>query len=188
MKTIARIAFAALVAVILTGIACAAPNFVTPSMVKRNGLTDEQYELLWKQGKNPKVDVATMRDLIFRSSRFANVTNWLEVIGRTNDFARLVYPTMTTNELLRSENKELTGAIGKLAKDLEQANARADEAEHDADIYKALQKAAKRTEKNISKVVKTLEQAKKKASTEDEVALWTMLIQLLQGIEPNIEI
>lgn len=167
--------------------AIAAPRFVTPSMIKRNGLTDEQYELLWKQGKNPKVDVATMRDLIFRSSRYTNVVDWLNVIGKTNNFARLVVPTMETNEVLKVQVKDLTGAIGKLAKDLERAEARADEFKHDADIYKAVQKATKRTEKNISKVIKTLEQAKKKASTEDEVVLWTMMIQLLQGNEPNIQ-
>ena len=44
----------------------AAPNFVTSAMLKRNGLTDEQYEMLWKAGKSPKVDIATLRDLIFR--------------------------------------------------------------------------------------------------------------------------
>lgn len=156
----------------------AAPHFVTPSMTYRNGLTDEQYEMLWRQGKNPRIGIAEARDWIFRSSRFQNVTNWLEVIGKTNDFARLVYPTMTTNEMLVATNRVLTSAIGKLAKDLESAK-------HDADIYKALQKAAKRAEKNLNKVVKALEQAKKKASTEDEAALYAMLIALLEGKEPN---
>lgn len=167
------------------GTAGNAAPFVTPDMIKRNGLTDEQYALLWRQGKHPAIDIATARDWVFRSSRFQNVTNWLDVIGKTNDFARLVYPTMTTNELLRAENKELTGAVGKLARDLEMANARADEAEHDANIYKAFQKAAKRAEKNLNKVIKAVEKARDKSSTEDEYALYTMLINLLQGNEPN---
>lgn len=156
----------------------AAPHFVTPSMTYRNGLTDEQYEMLWRQGKNPRIGIAEARDWIFRSSRFQNVTNWLEVIGKTNDFARLVYPTMTTNEMLVATNRVLATAVGKLARDLESAK-------HDADIYKALRKATKRAEKNREKVVKTLEQAKKKAETEDEIALYTMLIALLEGREPN---
>lgn len=163
----------------------AAPHFVTPSMTYRNGLTDEQYEMLWRQGKNPRIGIAEARDWIFRSARFQNVTNWLAVIGKTNDFARLVYPTMTTNEMLVATNRVLTSAIGKLARDLERADTRADEAQHDADIHKALQKAAKRAEKNLDKVIKALEQAKKKASTEDEAALYTMLIALLEGKEPN---
>lgn len=164
-----------------------APNFITPNMIKRNGLTDEQYEAFWKIGKNPRIDQATARSWMFRSSRYSNVTNWLGIIGKTNNFARLVVPTMETNEVLKVQVKDLTGAVSKLAKDIEQEKARADESKHNADIYKAIQKSVKRTEKNISKVIKTLEQAKKKASTEDEVALWTMMIQILQGNEPNIQ-
>lgn len=63
--------------------------FVTPDMMKRNGLTDEQYELLWKQGKNPRIDIGAARQWIYRSSRYQNVAEWLETIGRTNNFAAL---------------------------------------------------------------------------------------------------
>lgn len=165
----------------------AAPRFVTPGMIQRNGLTDEQYQLLWAQGKRPQIDIATARDWIFRSARYQNVTNWLEVIGKTNDFARLVIPTMATNEVLTATNRVLSAAVGKLRQDLDKAIERGDDLEHDADIYKALQKAAKRTEKNLEKVVKALKKARDKASTEDESALYTMLINLLQGNEPNKE-
>lgn len=167
------------------GVAVAAPRFVTPNMTLRNGLTDEQYELLWKQGKNPKIDIATARDWVFRSSRFANVTNWLGIIGKTNDFARLVYPTMTSNEVLVASNSFLVVENSKLGRDLERAEAEADAAKHDADIYKALQKASKRAEKNLSKVIKELEKARDKSSTEDEKSLYIMLINLLKGNEPN---
>ena len=173
-----------LMALMLAVKAFAAP-FVTPDMTLRNGLTDEQYEMLWKQGKNPKIDIATARDWIYRSSRFQNVTNWLGVIGKTNDFARLVYPTMTTNEILTATNRVLTTAVGKLRQDLEKEIARADSAEYDANIYKAVQKAAKRAEKNLAKVIKEVKKARDKASTEEEIALYTMLIELLQGNEPN---
>lgn len=164
----------------LAASAFAAPHFVTPGMIQRNGLTDEQYELLWKQGKNPKIDIATARDWIFRSSRYQNVTNWLDVIGKTNDFARLVVPTMEKNEQLTATNAVLVHAVGRLERDLE-------DAKHGDDIYKALQKAAKRTEKNLEKVVKDLEKAKKKASTEEEVALYSALIAILEGKDPNLE-
>lgn len=82
----------------------AAPNFVTPAMMKRNGLTDEQYELLWKQGKNPQIDVATARDWIFRASRYTNVVEWLEICGKTNDFARLSHKLQGDNFALIETN------------------------------------------------------------------------------------
>jgi len=85
----------------------AAPPFVTPAMMKRNGLTDEQYELLWKQGKNPQIDVATARDWIFRASRYTNVVEWLEVCGKTNDFARLSHKLQSDNFALSESNSVL---------------------------------------------------------------------------------
>ena len=85
----------------------AAPPFVTPAMMKRNGLTDEQYELLWKQGKNPQIDVATARDWIFRASRYTNVVEWLEVCGKTNDFARLSHKLQGDNFALSESNSVL---------------------------------------------------------------------------------
>ena len=162
----------------LAASAFAAPHFVTPAMTYRNGLTDEQYELLWKQGKNPRIGIAEARDWIFRSSRYGNVTNWLGIIGKTNDFARLVVPTMEKNEQLTATNAVLVHAVGKFERDLE-------DAKHGDDIYKALQKAAKRTEKNREKVIKELEKAKKKASTEEEAALYSAIIAVLEGKEPN---
>ena len=102
----------------------AAPKFVTPAMMKRNGLTDEQYELLWKQGKNPQIDVATARDLIFRASRYQNVTNWLEECGKTNDFAKLSYKLQNENLGLVDENKALVDYNGVLRSDVEKLEAK----------------------------------------------------------------
>ena len=170
----------------------AAPNFVTPNMMKRNGLTDEQYQFFWKLGKNPHVDLATARDWYFRSRRYENVTNWLEVIGKTNDFARLVVPTMATNEMLvatnrsiRAINKQLERHVEYLTNEVAVVEAKLAEAEAEANVTKELRKAAKRTEKNLKKVLKTLEQAKKKATDEDEVELYSALIAILEGKDPN---
>ena len=46
-----------------------------------------------------------------------------------------------------------------------------------------LRKAVKRTEKNLSKIVKTLQQAIKKASDEEEAALYQAIIDLLTEAE-----
>ena len=89
----------------------AAPPFVTPAMMKRNGLTDEQYEMLWKQGKNPQIDVATARDWIFRASRYTNVVEWLDVCGKTNDFARLSHKLQGDNFALAETNSALAASV-----------------------------------------------------------------------------
>lgn len=91
-------------------IAEAAPNFITQSMMKRRGLTDEQYEMLWSMGAHPRIEVAAARDWIFRASRYKNVKEWLEELGRDNDFAKLAsrVPGLTeTNEVLSVSNKLL---------------------------------------------------------------------------------
>lgn len=52
--------------------------------------------------------------------------------------------------------------------------------ESDAKVTKDVRKAVKRAEKNISKIVKTIEQARKKATSEEETALYDLLIGLLE--------
>lgn len=150
----------------------AAPPFVTPAMMKRNGLTDEQYELLWKQGKNPQIDVATARDWIFRASRYTNVVEWLDVCGKTNDFARLSHKLQGDNFALVWTNGALVATNRVLTVELA-----------DADIYrkavKEIEKAARKDEKNLAKLRKDLEKYAKKAETEGFAELCNRLLELL---------
>lgn len=84
--------------------------FITKEMMKRNGLTDEQYERLWSVGKNPKVDIGAIRDWMYRASRYDNVTDWLATIGKTNNYAALaarVPKLIEENEGLVSTNSFL---------------------------------------------------------------------------------
>lgn len=99
----------------------AAP-FVTPGMTKRNGLTDAQYEALWRVGKNPRIDQTAARDWIFRAGRYQNVTNWLDICGTSNNFAKLSYKLQDdnfkleeTNAVLVATNTALTATCIKLA-------------------------------------------------------------------------
>lgn len=104
MKSIVAIAFT----LIATTVMCA--PFITPDMMKRNGLTDEQYEALWAIGKNPRIDIGAARQWVYRSSRYQNVTNWLGIIGRTNNYAALAakVPWLTEqNDSLVSTNRFL---------------------------------------------------------------------------------
>lgn len=149
-----------LVAVIVVGALQAAP-FVTPGMTRRNGLTDAQYESLWKVGKNPRIDQATARDWIFRSSRYANVTNWLDICGRTNDFAKLSYKLqgdnfelVATNGVLVSSNRVLRVEVAELEPDAKELRKAA----------KAAQKAAEKDAKNFSKWINDTEKARRKSS------------------------
>ena len=157
----------------------AEPKFVTPAMMKRNGLTDEQYQLLWKQGKNPQIDVATARDWIFRSSRYTNVVEWLEICGKTNDFAKLSHKLQgdnfeltETNKAVKAENVVLIRKNKDLETDLE-----------DADGYrkavKNIEKAARKDTKNLAKLRKDLEKYEKKAETEGFAELCRMLLEML---------
>ncbi len=162
----------AFLAVLVSACAFAAPPFVTPAMMKRNGLTDDQYEMLWKQGKNPQIDVATARDWIFRASRYTNVVEWLDVCGRTNDFARLSHKLQGDNFALIETNGVLAATNRVLTVELA-----------DADIYrkavKEIEKAARKDEKNLAKLRKDLEKYRDKASTEAFAELCGMLLELL---------
>lgn len=100
-------------AVILVTAVHAAPSFVTPAMVKRNGLTDEQYQLLWSLGKHPQIDVAAARDWVFRASRYTNVVEWLEICGKTNDFAKLSLKLQGDNFKLVETNGVLAASISE---------------------------------------------------------------------------
>lgn len=157
----------------------AAPPFVTPAMMKRNGLTDEQYELLWKQGKNPQIDVATARDWVFRASRYTNVVEWLDVCGKTNDFAKLSHKLQVdcfelaeTNKAVKAENVVLVRKNKTLEIDLANADGY-------RKAVKEIEKAARKDAKNLAKLRKDLEKYKKKAETEDFAQLCTLLLNML---------
>ena len=65
----------------------------------------------------------------------------------------------------------------------DELEARAAAAEGDASAVREVRKAAKRAQKNLDKVVKALEQAKKKAATDEEIALYDLLLAMLQTEE-----
>ena len=116
----------AFLAVLVSACAFAAPPFVTPAMMKRNGLTDEQYEMLWNQGKHPQIDIATARDWIFRASRYTNVVEWLEVMGTTNDFAKLAHKLQGDNFALVESNGVLAASAREWKRNAENWQASAE--------------------------------------------------------------
>jgi hypothetical protein len=92
----------------------AAP-FVTSRMMLRNGLTDEQYEYLWSMGKNPQIEQSAARQWIYRASRYDNVIEWLNDLGKTNDFAKLAARLSTNNVALAERIQSLVATNGALS-------------------------------------------------------------------------
>jgi len=157
----------------------AAPPFVTPAMMKRNGLTDEQYELLWKQGKNPQIDVATARDWVFRSSRYNNVVEWLEICGKTNDFAKLSHKLQGDNFELVETNKVVVAEVKKVKKEKEAVESELEVAKEYEKAVKKIEKAARKDTKNLNKLRKDIEKYRDKASTEGFKELCVLLLNML---------
>lgn len=159
------------------------PRFITGSMHSRNGLTDEQYEFLWSIGKKPSIDTATARDWMFRAARYHNVTNWLGMIGRTNDFAKAVqtlgdqvYSLTVTNKALTTLNTRLEKTFTAMDKEfkaidkaLRQSDAdRQAQSERVEELFNEL--VAERTKSN--QLTEQLNSAEARAARLDALKTW----------------
>lgn len=100
-------------------IALLAANFITPEMTYRRGLTDEQYEYLWSIGRHPQIEPAAAKDWMFKSFRYGNTTNWLNIVGQTNDFAKLSYVLQDENFKLEETNSVLVAINDQLVNEVE---------------------------------------------------------------------
>lgn len=85
----------------------------------RNGLTDAQVTAILATDPNATIHISgsTWRNVAFNTARYNNVTNWLAVIGETNDFARLVVPLSQTNAVLTAENAALRASVTRLTRE-----------------------------------------------------------------------
>ena len=116
----------AIIAGAALAVVSAAANVVLPSMRLRNGLTDDQYEQLFAAGKHPSIDANTARDWMYRAFRYDNVVEWLDIIGKTNNFVALAaklpavqYELSVVSNVciqLVSENKNLQNKSDNFAK------------------------------------------------------------------------
>ena len=159
------------------------PRFITGSMHSRNGLTDEQYEFLWSIGKRPSIDTATARDWMFRAARYHNVTNWLGMIGKTNDFAKTVqtlgdqvYSLTVTNKALVAQNTRLEKtfvAMDKEFKAIDKALRQSDadrqaQSERADELFNEL--VAERTK--LNQITEQLNSAEARAARLDALKTW----------------
>lgn len=163
---------------------------ILPCMVNRRGLTNEQIDGILRKHPDAQLRISAQdwRGMQYQLFRFANMTNYVEEIGGSNDCARVLLRLHDTAEELTHTNSTLRASLSKAVKDMEAWRETATEYEADAKATQEIRKAAKRAEKNLAKIVKTIQQAKKKASDEAEAALYDLLIEILapeDGKEDN---
>lgn len=177
-----RVALAVLFSAAALAASCAC---IPREWCMRNGLTDEQIDGMFGRFKDPDFSIritrATWNNIKFNTHRYNNVTNWLGVIGRTNNYARLVVPTMETNEVLKVE-------VGTLSSSNRVLRTEIDVLEPDAKAMrkaaKAAEKAAKKDSKNFEKWVKDTEKARSKSS-EDMAEFYDSILEIATGSVPN---
>lgn len=147
--------------------------FITPEMVKRNGLTDEQYEHLWSIGKKPQVDIAAAREWAYRSFRYNNVTSWLHTIGRTNNYAALAaqVPKLT------DENRSLASTNSFLLKSRDEWRM----------LAESWHTSYTNRQYRIDRIVAWAEQNRDKALLPATKALWQGFIDKLTNDEEDVE-
>ena len=155
--------------------------FVTPDMMKRNGLTDEQYEMLWKLGKRPQIDIGAARVWMFKAHRYGNVTNWLDICGRTNNFAKLSYRLQDENFVLTETNSVLVATNRVMAAEISELEP---DAKATRKAAKAAEKAAKKDSKNFEKWIKDTKKARDKSSG-DMAEFYDSILEIATGSVPN---
>lgn len=192
MKRTATILFVILVAVLAAGYVFA-DALPVDWFRKRNGLTDAQVDDIFIRNPNAVLRLTRGKwmELKYRLHRFDNMKDWLnmQIEGKLGDEILEVTDTnkvlVATNATLRVQVAEWKGNAEAWYTEATNQTARAEMAETDAKAVRNIRKSAERTGKNLAKVVKALEQAKKKAATDDEAELYTELINILKEIDPN---
>ena len=154
---------------------------ILPCQVYRRGLTNEQIDGILARHPDAQLRITAQdwRGMRYQLTRFHNMTNYVEQIGGSNDCSKVLLKLHDVGDELSKSNSALRVSLDKAVRDAEAWRETAAEYEADAQATKDIRKAAKRAEKNLSKIVKTIEQAKKKASDEDEAALYDLLIAIL---------
>ena len=128
-------------------------------------LTDQERQILRNLGKRERC--------VDRSPVVINgVTNIVETWRRGE------FTWTQTNAVRKIVGKKQTNTFEER---LAAYSAKVEEYRADAEVTKDMRNQAKRAGKNLAKVVKAMEQAIKKAATEEEAELYRLLIELLEG-------
>lgn len=193
MKRATAILFAVLVVVVLAAIAASAKG-ILPAMVYRHGLTNEQIDGILARHPDAQLRITAQdwRAMKYQLFRFDCMTNYVNLIGSTQDCARVLLAAHDRAEELASSNATLRSAV-RLGK--QQAEAAAERAREYADAYAAatnnLQAAladytsasnrAARAEARHDAVVDWCEQQRDKALLPSTKAIWQAIIDRMEG-------
>ena len=165
---------------------------ILPCQVYRRGLTNEQIDGILAKHPDAQLRITAQdwRGMRYQLTRFHNMTNYVEQIGGSNDCSKVLLKLHDVGEELSKSNSALRvsldmadRAVDEWRETAAQWQAEAETNAAAAKVTKDIRKAAKRAEKNLSKIVKTIEQAKKKAGSEEEAELYDLLIKILSDPE-----
>ncbi len=163
-----KVRYAIILAALAVGLMAqtAAAKGMLPWMVHRRGVTNEQIEKILEKHPNAvlRITAQDWRGVCYQLTRFENMTNYVEQIGSTQDCARVLLRLNDAKEELSRTNSALRIEVKQAAKAVEEWKETADEwkayAETNAaaaQVTKDLRKAVKRAEKNVSKIIKTIQ-------------------------------
>lgn len=129
-------------------------------------LTDQERQILRNLGKRERC--VDRRPIVING-----VTNIVETWKRGE------FTWTQTNAVRQIVGKKQTNTFEER---LAAYSAKVEEYRADAEVTKEMRAQAKRAGKNLAKVIKAMEQAIKKAATEEEAELYRSLIELLEGV------
>ena len=192
MKKARLVLFAVLVANVGVALVASAKGLL-PCMVYRHGLTNEQLDSLFEKQPSATLRITAneWRAMRYQLHRFDCMTNYVQMIGSTQDCARVLLSLHDTIEIktaanaaLRKELMRATNMIDLAASRLVEwqsayANATNSLANATADYMSASNRAA-RAEARTAAVVAWAEEQRDKARLPTTKALWQEFIDRLK--------
>ena len=182
-----------IVTVCLVASLLASAKGILPCMVYRHGLTNEQIDgiLARRPDAQLRITAQDWRGMQYQLHRFANMTNYVEMIGSTQDCARVLLDLHDAAEAWRTRHGAVSNLYARTERELERAAERAREyagayadatnrlAASVADYIGASNRAA-RAEARHNAVVSWAEGERDKALLPTTKALWQSFIDRLK--------
>ena len=192
MRKSRLILVAVLVADICVALVASAKGLL-PSMVYRRGLTNDQIDHILARHPEAELRLTAQdwRGMTYQLHRFANMTNYVELIGNSNDCARVLLQLHDRGETLASSNAVLAKAVAGWKSAADEWQATADEwrafgidatnrlAATVADYMSASNRAT-RAEARTSALVTWAEEQRDKALLPSTKAIWQSFIDRIR--------
>ena len=192
MKKIRLILVAVLAADLLVALTASAKGLL-PSMVYRRGLTNEQIDKILSAHPDAQLRITAQdwRAMKYQLCRFDCMTNYVELIGGTNDAARLLLSLHDRAETLEGATNALAKIAARVQRERDEAAERAQEyaAAYTSATnslraalvdYTSASNRAARAEARHNAVVSWAEEQRDKALLPTTKAIWQSFIDRLK--------